>query len=87
MKSAVIETEPRATGIHEHAAVVDSAVAEVQPLMDVPPNLKFTDPGLETVAVIVTAPLRAAVEDEPGRAIVIDEDAFATVMVICFNPD
>ncbi len=78
---AVSETEPIAPGVHEHVAVVEAAVADPQPEIVEPSNLKFTDPARGTVAVIVTAPPSAAFVAEPGRAIVTDVEALLTVIV------
>ena len=81
VKMAVSDTDPREAGVHEHVAVVDAAAADPQPLMVEPPNLKFTAPARETVAVIVTAPPRAALVALLGSAIVIVVEALLTVMV------
>ena len=87
VKVAVNETEPSALGVQEQVAVVDAAAADPQPEMVVPPSMKFTAPARETVAVMVTAPPRAAFVAELGRAIVIEVEALATEIVICFAPD
>ena len=81
VKMAVSDTEPRALGVQEQVAVVDAAAAEPQPEIVDPPNWKFTDPALETVAVMVTAPPRAALVAELGSAIEIDVEALFTVIV------
>ncbi len=81
VKMAVRETEPSDAGVQEHVAVVDAAAADPQPLIVEPPNLKFTAPARGTVAVIVTAPPRAALVAASGSAIVIVVDALLTVMV------
>lgn len=75
---AVRLTLPRDAGVHEHVAVVDTAAAEPQPVRVDPPSRKFTEPARETVAVIVTAPPRAALEAAFGNEIEMDVDAFAT---------
>jgi hypothetical protein len=85
VNTAVRLTLPRDAGVHEHVAVVDAA-ADPQPARVVPPSRKFTDPARETVAVIVTAPPRAALDAEFGREIEMVVDAFATEMVICLLP-
>ena len=81
VKMAVRETEPRDAGVQEHVAVVVAAAADPQPEMVEPPNLKLTAPALGTVAVIVTAPPRAALVAPLGSAIVIVVDALLTVIV------
>jgi hypothetical protein len=81
VKIAVSETEPKDAGVKEQVAVVDAAAAEPQPEIVDPPNRKLTDPALETVAVIVTAPPRAALVAELGSAIEIDVEALFTVIV------
>ena len=81
VKMAVRETEPRDAGVQEHVAVVVAAAADPQPLMVAPPNRKLTAPARGTVAVIVTAPPRAALVAELGSAIVIVVDALLTVIV------
>lgn len=81
VKMAVRETEPRAFGVQEQVAVVDAAAADPQPEMVEPPNLKLTAPALGTVAVMVTAPPRAALVALLGSAIVIVVDALLTVIV------
>ena len=81
VKMAVRDTEPRALGVQEQVAVVVAAVADPQPLMVEPPNLKLTAPALGTVAVIVTAPPRAALVALLGSAMVIDVEALLTVIV------
>ena len=43
---------PRAAGIQSHVAVVDAAATAPQPEIVVPPNMKFTVPAREVVAVI-----------------------------------
>ena len=86
VKMAVRETEPSDAGVQEQVAVVDAAAADPQPEIVEPPNLKLTDPALETVAVIVTAPPRAALVAPLGSEIVIVVDAFATVIVKAFIP-
>ncbi len=86
MKMAVSETEPIAPGVQEQVAVVDAADADPQPEIVVPSNLKLTDPALGTVAVMVTAPPRAAFVAELGREIMIEVDALLTVMVRVFEP-
>lgn len=87
VKVAVSETEPSAFGVHEQVAVVDAAAVLPQPESVEPPSMKFTDPALKTVAVIVTAPPRAALEAELGSEIEMVVDALATEIVICFEPD
>ena len=86
VKVAVSETEPSAFGVHEHVADVDAAAADPQPEMVVPPSIKLTAPARGTVAVMVTAAPRAALDAEPGRAMVIEVDALLTVMVNVFDP-
>ena len=86
VKMAVSDTEPRALGVQEHVAVVEAAVADPQPLIVVPPNLKLTAPALGTVAVIVTAPPSAALVALLGSEIETVVDAFATVMVNALEP-
>ena len=86
VKVAVNETEPRAPGVQEHVAVVDAAAADPQPEIVVPPSIKLTAPARGTVAVMVTAPPRAALVDEFGRAILIDVLALLTVIVKVFDP-
>jgi hypothetical protein len=81
VKVAVSETEPRDAGVQEHVAVVDAAAADPQPEMVVPPSMKFTDPARGTVAVMVTAPPKAASEELFGRAIEIEVGALLTVIV------
>ncbi len=78
---AVRETPPRAPGVQEQVAVVDAADADPQPEIVVPSNLKLTDPALGTVAVMVTAPPRAALVAELGREIEMDVEALLTVIV------
>ena len=86
VNTAVSETEPRAPGVHEHVAVVDAADAEPQPEIVDPPNIKLTAPALGTVAVMVTAPPRAALLAEFGSAMVMDVEALLTVMVRVLVP-
>ena len=86
VKVAVSETEPRAPGVHEHVAVVDAADAEPHPEIVDPPNIKLTAPALGTVAVIVTAPPRAAFDAEFGSEMVMDVEALLTVIVRVFDP-
>ena len=86
VKVAVSEMEPSAFGVQEQVAVVDAAAADPQPEIVVPPSIKFTDPARGTVAVIVTAPPRAAFAAELGRAIVIEVEALLTVMVRVLEP-
>ena len=81
VKMAVSDTEPSDAGVQEHVAVVVAALADPQPEIVEPPNLKFTAPALGTVAVIVTAPPRAALVALLGRAMVIEVDALLTVIV------
>ena len=81
VKMAVSETDPSDAGVQEQVAVVVAAAADPQPEIVVPPNRKLTAPALGTVAVIVTAPPRAALVAELGRVMVIDVDALLTVMV------
>jgi hypothetical protein len=86
VKVAVNETEPSAFGVHEQVAVVDAAAADPQPEMVVPPSIKLTAPARGTVAVMVTAPPRAALVALLGRAMVIDVFALFTVMVKALVP-
>ena len=86
VKAAVSETEPSAPGVQEHVAVVDAAAAEPQPEIVVPSNIKLTLPALGTVAVMVTAPPSAALDDEFGKAIVIEVEALLTVIVKVLDP-
>ena len=81
VKIAVKETDPSAPGVQEHVALVDAADADAHPEIVDPPNWKFTDPALETVAVMVMAPPRAALVALLGSAIEIDVDALLTVIV------
>ena len=81
VKMAVRDTEPSDAGVQEQVAVVVAAVADPQPEMVEPPNLKFTAPARGTVAVMVTAPPSAALVALLGSAIVIVVDALLTVMV------
>ena len=81
VKTAVRDTEPRDAGVQEQVAVVVAAAADPQPEIVDPPNRKLTAPALGTVAVIVTAPPRAALVAELGSAIVIVVDALLTVIV------
>ena len=81
VKMAVSDTEPSDAGVQEQVAVVVAAAADPQPEMVEPPNLKLTAPALGTVAVIVTAPTRAALVAPLGSAIVIVVDALLTVIV------
>jgi len=83
---AVSETEPIAPGVHAQVAVVVAAAAAPQPEIVEPSNLKFTDPALGTVAVMVTAPPSAALVAELGSAIEIEVDTLLTVMVRVFEP-
>ena len=86
VKVAVSETEPRAFGVQEHVAVVDAAAADPQPEIVEPPSMKLTLPALGTVAVMVTAPPRAAFVALLGRAMDIAVEALLTVMVSVFDP-
>ena len=86
VKVAVSETEPSAFGVHEHVAVVDAADADPQPEIVEPPSMKLTLPALGTVAVMVTAPPRAAFVALLGRAMDIEVEALLTVMVSVFDP-
>ncbi len=86
VKAAVNETKPSAPGVHEHVAVVDAADADPQPEIVVPPSIKLTAPALGTVAVIVTAPPRAALVEEFGNAMVMEVEALLTVIVNVFDP-
>ena len=83
---AVSETEPSAPGVQEHVAVVETAAADPQPEIVEPPSIKLTAPARGTVAVMVTAPPSAALDEELGSAMVIDVDALLTVMVRVFVP-
>jgi hypothetical protein len=54
------EIAPEAAGVHEHVARNGVAVAvatEAQPVMVVPPALKFTVPATLAVAVMVAGPI------------------------------
>ncbi len=84
---AVRETFPSETGVQVQVADVLEALDEPQPEIVTPSNRKFTVPARETVAVIVTAPLSAALVAEFGREIEIEVVAFATVIDIAFTPD
>ena len=86
VKIAVRLTLPRDAGVHEHVAVVDAAATEPQPVRVDPPSRKLTNPALETVAVMVIAPPRAALVAAFGNEIEMDVDAFATEIVICLLP-
>mgnify|MGYP000152007084 CR=1 FL=1 len=86
VKVAVSETEPRAPGVQEQVAVVDAAEADPHPEIVDPPNIKLTAPALGTVAVIVTAPPRAALLAEFGSAMVMDVEALLTVIVRVLEP-
>ena len=86
VKVAVSATEPSAPGVHEHVAVVVAAAADPQPEIVVPPSLKFTEPALGTVAVMVMTPPRAASVAEFGNEIEIEVDALLTVIVKVFEP-
>ena len=86
VKVAVSETEPSELGVHEQVAVVDAAAADPQPEIVEPPNIKLTAPALGTVAVMVTAPPRAALVALLGRAMDIEVEALLTVMVSVFVP-
>ena len=86
VKVAVSETEPSALGVQEHVAVVDAADADPQPEIVEPPSMKLTLPALGTVAVMVTAPPRAAFVALLGRAMDIEVEALLTVMVSVFDP-
>ena len=81
VKMAVSDTEPSDAGVQEHVAVVVAAAADPQPEIVEPPNLKFTAPALETVAVMVIAPPSAALVELLGSAIEIDVEALLTVIV------
>ena len=81
VKMAVSETDPSDAGVQEHVAVVVAAAADPQPEIVAPPNRKLTAPALGTVAVMVTAPPRAALVAELGSAIEIVVDALLTVIV------
>ena len=43
---------PKSTGTQSHVAVVEAAATDSQPSIEVPPNVKFTLPAREVVAVI-----------------------------------
>lgn len=86
VKVAVRETEPSALGVHEHVAVVDAAAADPHPEIVLPPSIKLTAPARGTVAVIVTAPPRAALVALLGKAMVIEVVALFTVMVSALEP-
>ncbi len=86
VKVAVSATEPSAFGVQEQVAVVEAAAADPQPEIVEPPSIKLTLPARETVAVIVTAPPRAAFVAELGRAIEIEVEALFTVIVKVFEP-
>lgn len=81
VKMAVSDTDPRDAGVQEQVAVVVAAADDPQPEMVEPPNWKLTAPALGTVAVMVTAPPRAALVALLGSAMVIEVDALLTVMV------
>ena len=83
---AVRETFPSETGVQVQVADVLEALDEPQPEIVTPSNRKFTVPARETVAVIVTAPLSAALVAEFGNAIVIDVVALLTVITSCLRP-
>jgi hypothetical protein len=86
VKVAVNETEPSAPGVHEQVAVVDAAEADPQPEIVEPPSIKLTAPACGTVAVMVTAPPRAALVALLGRAMDIEVVALFTVMVSALEP-
>jgi len=78
VRTAESTFEPAVAGVHEHVAVVDVAVTAPQPVMVVPPSVKLTVPGVETVAVMVTAVPMVAVVALADRATLIDEAAEVT---------
>ena len=86
VKVAVKEAEPSAAGVQEHVADVAAAAAAPQPDMVDPPNIKLTVPARETVAVITTAPPKAAFVADPGSEVEIEVAALLTVIVRVLVP-
>ena len=87
VKVADNAADPRATGTQSHVAVVEAAATAPQPSIEVPPNIKFTLPAREVVAVIrfvvrycgdPTANARdTVVEAYPTDTVKLDVDAVA----------
>ena len=53
VNSADSAADPRATGTQSHAAVVVATTTAPQPSIETPPNIKFTLPARDVVAVIL----------------------------------
>jgi len=70
--------EPELVGVHEQVAVMDVAATAPHPRMVLPPSVKLTVPGVETVAVMVTAVPTVGVAVFDGSATLIDEAAALT---------
>jgi hypothetical protein len=53
VKVAESAADPSVTGTQSHTAVVVAAATDSQPAIEVPPNVKFTVPAREVVAVML----------------------------------
>jgi len=60
MRLAESTFEPLVEGVQEHVTV-SGAYTSSQPEITVPPSVKFTDPGVETVAMMVTSEFNVTV--------------------------
>ena len=68
----MIDAEPAALGVHEHVAVPLRSVTAEQPVIDVPPFLKFTVPVVPDVTVAVieyVVPARGEAGREPSAVV------------------
>lgn len=52
VNSADNDAAPRSTGTQSQTAVVLAATTDSQPVIELPPNLKLTDPARDVVAVM-----------------------------------
>ena len=79
MNSALNAATPKSIGTQSHVAVVDAAATASQPTIEVPPNIKFTVPARDVVAVMRF--VRRYCGDADAKAKLTVVDAYPTEIV------
>jgi hypothetical protein len=73
------DAAPRAVGTQSHVAVVDTAATAPQPEMVVPPNMKFTVPARDVVAVMRLVTPYCGDEEANAKLTAVEAYPIATV--------
>ena len=72
MNSADSAADPRETGIQSHTVVVEATATAPHPSIETPPNLKFTVPARDVVAVMRFVVRYCGDPDANSRDTVVD---------------